>query len=891
MRKLLLVVSMAMVVMNAIGQTEGTHKADIDGFVGLRSEGLVPADLRLNLDELYTLDKQRVRDYTDGKLPNRDKVLNASYHINRLMASGRVLYGDPITRLVERIADTLLKDYPQLRSELRFYTIKSPEVNAFATGQGMVFVCTGLVAQVDDEAQLAFVISHEIIHYLKKHSLEDITRSKRDSRDIEAETQEMRDFIKYHNRSREMESEADSLGIALFYLESPYDKNVSQGFFDVLQYGYLPFDEVPFDTAFFNTPYYKMPAENFLDSLSPITARDDYDDSLSTHPNILKRRTATAAVLSAAQGGSSYVVSDKEEFERLRTLARMECVRQDLVNAEYARAFYDCYMLLRQYPDNAFVNKAFCQSLYGLSKHKTYTSTSSVVGNYLDFEGEVQQSYYFFRKIKKEDLALVTARQLWKSHRSFPNDKQITAMMDDIFADLYEMYGYNADFFASTFDTVSAIDTTAQQSKYQKLKHKKKKLQDTRMYAFTDLIQDDPDFKPYMESHLRKHDAVDVSLDPKERQIVYNPSYRTVNLRSGELKIKRSNRSEIQLGEQIAEAAAAAGIESENFSDKSLHDMTTAERYNEFVDIVEWVKEFWATEGKFDMLNSKQADIDRICSKYDVGSINMTVVMNAENLHIKSKGRALWALVVPPLAPVIIESAITSSEATIVHSVQIDAQHGRSINKSTYVYKYSDEPSRVTDAIYDHYQTTIDSTRHVPGYLGSRFILTASGTLGIANLSTSNNTGAFPRRSLVNMGAGLNAGYVVGRKTILELSGNYIPMAYNNTVDFDYYSAYLNLRSTLGDNLAPLGRSFAFGIGIGDCILKEAVDGEKKDNLFFGVHLDLSRHYMLSRHWSLGYTIQYNLMKSIRELTSEDMESNVFLTGLFRIGLTIGFIP
>ena len=84
----------------------------LDNYGGLRSEGAVPSDLRLTLDELYSLDKQRVRDYNDGKLTNRDKVLAASYNINKLMASGRILYGDPITRMAERIADTLLRTTP-----------------------------------------------------------------------------------------------------------------------------------------------------------------------------------------------------------------------------------------------------------------------------------------------------------------------------------------------------------------------------------------------------------------------------------------------------------------------------------------------------------------------------------------------------------------------------------------------------------------------------------------------------------------------------------------------------------------------------------------------------------------------------------------------------------
>ena len=382
----------AMLLMLAAGVAGvAQQKYDLNDFTGIKSEGPIPADLRKGLGELYSEDKQRVRDYNDGKLANRDRVLEASYHINRLTSNGRILYGDPITRMVERIADTLLKDYPGLRGELRFYTVKSSSVNAFATGQGMIFVTTGLVAQVENEAQLAYVISHEIVHYYRKHNMEVLTRRIKNSDD---EAEQMANFLKYHYHSREMENEADSLGLRLFYIGSPYDKLVTDGVFDVLQYAMLPFDEVPFDTTYFNSPYYRLPSHYFLEKVAPISSRDDYPDSLSTHPNIKKRRARTGDILSHYEGGSAFVVTTPDEFVHLQGLARLECIRQNLIYSNYTRAFYDCYVLQRQYPNNAFLARSMAQALYGIAMYKTYYNTNSIVGDYRQYEGEVQQVYY-----------------------------------------------------------------------------------------------------------------------------------------------------------------------------------------------------------------------------------------------------------------------------------------------------------------------------------------------------------------------------------------------------------------------------------------------------------------------------------------------------------------
>lgn len=895
MKRIILILLFTTLISNLWAQHPSSQWArdyDLDNFVGLKSEGPVPSDLRLSLDELYTLDKQRVRDYTDGKLPNSDKVLSASYHINKLMASGRILYGDPLTHMVERIADTLLKDYPTLRNELRFYTIKSPEVNAFATGQGMVFVCTGLIAQVQDEAQLAFVISHEIIHYLRKHSLEHITRDKHDSDDIEAETREMRDFIKFHNRSREMESEADSLGLTMFYLNSPFSKDVTEGFFDVLQYSYLPFDEVPFATAFFNTPYFKMPSEYFLDEVAPITARDDYDDSLSTHPNILKRRTRTAAIIGGQNGGVHYLMTSREEFDFIRTLARMECIRQDLIHAEYARAFYDCYLMQCVMPNNHYVNRAMCQSLYGLSKHKTYTNNSSAVGDYKDFEGEVQQSYYFFRKVKREDLALLTAHSLYTMHNRYPNDKQISDMCSDIFADLYEKYNYTTSSFASSVDTASndTVDNS-HETKYQRLKKKKKnqQMRDARTYAFTDLFLSDPSFERYLDSHLRTHETPENNFTSNERQIIYNPSYLVFNRHLWEINYRKSYHNEEHLFSQIAKAASANGIASENFSDQSLHETTSSDRYNEFVDIVEWVTEYWNTEGNFDMLNSMQPTMDLISQRYNVSSINMTKVFNINHLGRKVSGFSFYLILVPPLLPAVIESLASATEITIVQSMQIDAHNGHTLKKSTYTYNYQDEDARVTNAIYRHFRTALDSTCKNTGYLGSHFLTTLTGTIGIGSENIEWNS--FPRRSVIGLGANLSVGYAVSNKDMFEVSVGYLPTSYNETVNSDLYSIFINYRNFLKNDIAPFGRSFAVGLGYADYQLAEAVDGYEKHNPYFGIHLDIGRNYMISKQFSLGYTLQYNLIVNPKTMTENSFNSQVFLYNVFRIGLTLGFLP
>ena len=910
MKKTLLLAIVALLAIAGM-PLKAQHTYNLDNFEGLKSEGTLPRDLTLSLEELYTLDKQRVKDYNDGKLRNRDKILKASFHIHRMMASGRILYGDPITNMVNRIADTLLAGYPSLRNQLRFYTLKSSDVNAFATGQGMIFVCTGLVAHVEDEAQLAFILSHEIVHYLRKHSLEDISRRKHDSDDIDAETQEMRDFIKYHNRSREMETEADSLGIAMFYSNSPYRKDVIEGVFDVLQYGYLPFDEIVFDTAFFNSPYYRIGKDCFLEHLDPISARDDYNDSLSTHPNILKRRLATSKVMGSAKGGRSYVVTTQQTFEEIRTLARFENVRQSLIHSDYVRAFYDCYLLKKQYPDNPFVERSMCQALYGLSKYKTNTQTSQVVGDYKNFEGEVQQCYYLFRCLRSDDLNLIVARHLWQSHRRFPTDTLISAMCDDLFADLYEKHNMGPSYFSATPPAATQEDTvSANLSKYERLKRKKQRQNSAniRSYIFTDLLMGDSVFVTYFNTHLALHKVKDNkgSGYKHKNQLVYCPNYTVVSRVENELKIMESDRLTNALYDDIRLSAERAGIGSIDFSTGRLQRLKSDEEYNEWVELNEWVDEFWQTRGEFDMLFSVQPQMERLARKYDAATVNVTVVSNSEDLEYRPGVNSIWFMWIIPYIPQAINDIFANKEWTYIYSLQFDADNAKKLSKHMTSQNLVDEKACLHSALYDHFlHIDSDSLSSTPGYMGSRFNIAFSSSLGpgfVRRFAFTNKTypGGFPRHSRFGLGLAAEAEYIVARGRAVHFQAGWIPSSvYSNIDGTESFSEYDNITFALGwrvyKRLAPLGYYWDFGADIDHISIadnKNTISTQKSN--MFGLHLQWGRNYIVKDHILFGFYARYawHFGSNIFEEGSLNrIEPNAVLNNVFRFGLSIGFVP
>ena len=95
--------------------------------------------------------------------------MSTRFVIDKILLSGNVLFNEELTNYVDKVAKYVLRREKELYNKLQFYVLKSNSVNAFSTDQGIIFVTTGLLAQLENEAQLGYVLSHEIAHYTQHH--------------------------------------------------------------------------------------------------------------------------------------------------------------------------------------------------------------------------------------------------------------------------------------------------------------------------------------------------------------------------------------------------------------------------------------------------------------------------------------------------------------------------------------------------------------------------------------------------------------------------------------------------------------------------------------------------------------------------------------------------
>ena len=87
----------------------------------------------------------------------------------KLKTSGYLVQDEKLNAYLKRITCRLVPEYCQ---DMRVYLVRVPNFNATMGPNGAMQIWTGLLLRVQNEAQLAAVIGHEIGHYLRRHSLQ-----------------------------------------------------------------------------------------------------------------------------------------------------------------------------------------------------------------------------------------------------------------------------------------------------------------------------------------------------------------------------------------------------------------------------------------------------------------------------------------------------------------------------------------------------------------------------------------------------------------------------------------------------------------------------------------------------------------------------------------------
>jgi predicted Zn-dependent protease len=88
----------------------------------------------------------------------------------RISEKGLVYTDAEIEAYLERVGRSVIPPDTPEHVTWRFRVVRDPTLNAFALPNGSIYVHTGLLSRLENEAQLAGVLAHEMTHALNRHT-------------------------------------------------------------------------------------------------------------------------------------------------------------------------------------------------------------------------------------------------------------------------------------------------------------------------------------------------------------------------------------------------------------------------------------------------------------------------------------------------------------------------------------------------------------------------------------------------------------------------------------------------------------------------------------------------------------------------------------------------
>jgi hypothetical protein len=275
---------------------------------------------------------------------------------------------------LQQVLGKIIKANPVLKAdELRLFFTRDWWPNAYSMGDGSIAINAGLVIHMHNEAELAFVLCHELAHYYRSHTLQSVDNyvtitnssefqkklkelSKKEfgvNRELEKLSLNLIFNSRHHSRSRETEADLQAFA---FFKNTGYD---TKGIVSLLQLldtidnaTIFPKLNVQTILNFENYPFKKKWIQEESAIFSKIdtqTAEEKVKeiDSFKTHPDIALRIAALKDSVASQTTGKVFLV-DENYFQKLKEELLLEMIEHTYQSDNVSRNLYYNLLLLQQ---------------------------------------------------------------------------------------------------------------------------------------------------------------------------------------------------------------------------------------------------------------------------------------------------------------------------------------------------------------------------------------------------------------------------------------------------------------------------------------------------------------------------------------------------------------
>lgn len=606
---------------------------DIDKYTGLVSSGDIPEDFRTSWADKYKESLEKGSGDLEGD-ELEEFWMEQHHFIDSWLQSGRFSFGDPLNIYFNEIVDHILKDDPNLRSQIRVYVQRNPYANAYFLADGIIVLNVGLMAHARSEAEIAFVLSHEIAHFVRNHYV-DRFKLREHSKNWGWFSQGPNPLAladKMITHSKENEIDADVYGLELF-LKTDYSVEAVDSLLTTLNLSHIPYGRSEVSDNPFCIPEscFDLPKVFYRDKVKKIDPKEDYADERHSHPNIAERKAAVhAALVQKEVSDGVYFRLGEARFEELQKLARFECIREKVRVGNFTQALYDIYVEQQHYPNSKFLSLHRVKALYGLASFKAVDQIAAVLPSSFRVEGPYHQVVHLTKQMNRSQMVTIALQACFAAEKLYPEEKWISEYKSELAKYLLVYCDEDPDNFLKTEGNLPEFSKSkedfrsprafirAQQKHYNDFNRYLIKNQDDANWLKEEMIS----FIPYRDSvnnwkNMMADDREYILEEKREdilengsglnirEMVILNPSIRVYNAGDDREEIIEGLNQEVAYRQTLETLIKAQGIKGEFYypSDFQASDVG---RYNTYSRLEEWIYEVY----DFSRFNLKPISID-----------------------------------------------------------------------------------------------------------------------------------------------------------------------------------------------------------------------------------------------------------------------------------------
>lgn len=376
------------------------------------------------------------------------------------LSNGHFMFGDRLNAYLDNIVKEVAAANPELDLKgLRIFVGAYAWGNAASMGEGSLVINIGLLNRLENEAELAFIICHEIAHEIFKHSNEAIRRgievlhAQKTQKEIkkikkseyggtEKAIALMKNLLlEGRKHSRDKETQADSMAIAML-LRTHYDASAAMDCLALLdsidmdKYArHIDFQaQLDFPAMHFKKEWLKRETLGLGMQVEKTEEQLKLADSLKTHPDCMHRIDLVYQMLKTYDPqGHSVFLQPKSEFDSIYRIADLEVVESEHRFGNLGRCLYHSLQLQSVYPNEPYLKymtsiclmeAAIAQKEHELGK-MTELPSPEHADDYLDV-------LFFLQNIRLSELSGLAYQYAAQYKDTYACDEEFLHLMEEI---------------------------------------------------------------------------------------------------------------------------------------------------------------------------------------------------------------------------------------------------------------------------------------------------------------------------------------------------------------------------------------------------------------------------------------------------------------------------